>query len=142
MTCDDVYFDDEYLSMVPERRVETLYPNADGATLGLTPSTGTDHFALIDEAQMDASDYLAGSTVGQMDEFQLTDLSNIPRSIDGVKVVGYARKRRCGPCLELRASHGQQCRCARTRPLHQCLDCSEVQLRLTNPETGIGHLLR
>lgn len=92
MTCDDVYFDDEYLSMVPERRVETLYPNADGATLGLTPSTGTDHFALIDEAQMDASDYLAGSTVGQLDEFGLTDLSNIPRSIDGVKVVGYASK--------------------------------------------------
>lgn len=45
----------------------TLRPNADGSTLQLTCSTGSSHYALVDEAVADDSDYVywSGATDGQ-----------------------------------------------------------------------------
>jgi hypothetical protein len=73
-------------------RCETIYPTSDGATLNLTPSTGTDHFAVVDEALASNSDYLSGSTVGDLDLLGLGNLSSTPDSIDELVVVGYAEK--------------------------------------------------
>lgn len=73
-------------------RVETIYPNADGATLNFTPSTGTDHFAVVDEAQASTTDYLSGSSVGDVDELALGNLSSTPTGIEEIGVVGHVHR--------------------------------------------------
>ena len=56
------------------------------------PSTGTSHFALVDEALASRTDYLSGSTVGELDLLGLTNLAATPLSIQEVNVIGYASK--------------------------------------------------
>ncbi len=89
---DDTYFDDEYLTTVPERRIETLRPNGDGGTLDLIPSTGTSHFAVVDEELVDTADFLSGSLPGELSELTLSNLSVVPTVIDGVQAAGFAFK--------------------------------------------------
>lgn len=89
---DDIYFDDAYLTATPERRIETLYPSADGTPLTLVPSAGTSHFAMVDETLVDAADFLTGSLPGEESEFIMSDLSNVPTVIDGVQASGFAWK--------------------------------------------------
>jgi hypothetical protein len=77
---------------VPLRRVETLYPSSDGATLNLVPSSGVNHFAVVDEAQVSTADYLSGSVVGEIDLLGLTNLSSTPATIDELNVISTAQK--------------------------------------------------
>jgi hypothetical protein len=90
MRADDTYYDDEYTSNPPERRVETKYLTADGANLDLVPSTGSEHFSLVNQTLYNATAYLSGSNVGEYDEFEMQDLINVPTEIDGLKVTGWA----------------------------------------------------
>ncbi len=89
---DDVYVIDVATKLTAHPRIETLYPNSDGATLNFTPSTGSDHFAVVDEAQASSSDYLSGSNVGDLDLLGLGNLSSSPASIEEVCIVGYLQK--------------------------------------------------
>lgn len=75
-----------------ERRIETLYPNGDGTILTLTPSTGVSHFGVVDELQANNTDWLSGTTIGNLDLLGLTDLSSTPSAIDEVNVVMYSQK--------------------------------------------------
>ena len=63
---DDMIVQDSATRLANPIRAATLYPNADGGTLNLVPSTGTSHFALVDEALASRTDYLSGSTVGEL----------------------------------------------------------------------------
>lgn len=92
-TCDfdDLYWRDDS-TMLGDVRVEQLLPNSDGATLNFTPSTGVNHYACVDEATVDTTDYLSGTSVGDLDLLGLTDLSNTPSSIYAVKSVVWALK--------------------------------------------------
>jgi len=45
---------------------------ASGANAGLTPSTGSDHGALVDEATPDVADYNGSATVGVKDTYRFT----------------------------------------------------------------------
>ncbi len=60
---DDIYVQDTGTRLTNPLRCETLLPNADGGTLNLVPSTGTSHFAVVDEALASASDYLQGTNI-------------------------------------------------------------------------------
>lgn len=66
-------------------RIECLTPQTgNGANTGLTPSTGTDHGALIDELPAnDDTDYNAGSTAGVKDTYAFTNLtvSGTPKAV-------------------------------------------------------------
>lgn len=75
-----------------ERRIETIYVNADGSTLNFTPSTGATHFGVVDEAQASLADYLSGSNVGDLDLLGLGNLSSTPATIDEINVMAYAQK--------------------------------------------------
>lgn len=67
-------------------RIDTLLPNADGTHTQFTPSTGTTHYTLVDEATTpDTSDYVSSSTVGHKELFGLTNLSSVG-SILGIQV--------------------------------------------------------
>lgn len=53
--------------------ITTHYPTSDGNSSDFTPSTGTDHYALVDEPQLiDDTDHNESSTVGHKDLYGVT----------------------------------------------------------------------
>jgi hypothetical protein len=88
---DDVYVIDT-AAKLGERRVETLRPSADTAQKDWTPSTGATNFGVVDDTTADATDYVAASTVGNLDLYDLSDLSSTPAAIDAVQFSAFALK--------------------------------------------------
>lgn len=91
----DHWFDDFYIcdttgstnnNFLGDVRVDTLLPSADGTYTGLTPSTGTSHFATVDDTTLSTTDYNASSTVNAKDTYALTDLASSTGTIFGVQV--------------------------------------------------------
>jgi len=73
-------------------RVETLYPNAVGATTQFTPTSGT-NFGCVNENPMnDDASYVYGNTVGNIDTYKISALSSIPQTIMGTQINSTARK--------------------------------------------------
>lgn len=56
-------------------RIDTIYPTSDGNYSDYTPSTGTSHFALVDETAPNTTDYNSGGTVGHRDSYGMGDLA-------------------------------------------------------------------
>lgn len=75
--------------------VDTLYPLTDAETAGayaqFTPSTGTDHGALVDDATPAASDYNAAATAVLRETYRL-DPPTVGVAVFGVQVLAYAAK--------------------------------------------------
>ncbi len=78
--------------------VEFLNPDADGTTSTFTPSSGTDHSALVDEAQsmtapIDETDHLEGDTTGEKSLFTYENLAILDTAslIHGVQVSTWRR---------------------------------------------------
>jgi hypothetical protein len=91
-TFDSLYITDQNAYLTKPVRSEVLLPSSDGATLNWAPSTGTDHFAVVDEVPVSTTDYLSASVVGDVDELGLTNLASTPASIEEVNVVFFASK--------------------------------------------------
>lgn len=89
---DNLYWANDNTMPILVRRIRTSRPNADGETLGLTPSTGVSHFAMVNETTFDNVDWLTGSTVGLFDDLELTDLPGAAAAVSGVQLVSYAAK--------------------------------------------------
>lgn len=96
---DDVYICDgsgaaPHNTFLGDCRVDVLSPTADGAHSAWTPSTGTSHFALVDEtAPNDDTDYLSTATAAARDSHAMTDLPSLTTPlILGVQHVMAARK--------------------------------------------------
>lgn len=75
-------FDDFYIldtagstnnNFLGDIRIDALYPTADGNYTAWTPSTGTDHYALVDEATPNTTDYNSSSTAGQKDSYVMSN---------------------------------------------------------------------
>lgn len=69
-------------------KITTLYPISDGNSSDFTCSTGTDHFALVDDPQLldSDTDHNESSTVGHKDLYGMTTYDG-PDTIFGVQVV-------------------------------------------------------
>lgn len=84
--------DDLYIqsggSFLGPNKVEVLRPTSDTVTIDWTPSTGTDHFALVDENPVNSSDYVASTTTNNADLYNIADLSVITDNIVGVQLGG------------------------------------------------------
>jgi hypothetical protein len=91
-TWDDIVVTDSATKPANAVRVPTQYPDADGATLNLVPSTGTSHFAMVDETPASTTDYLQGSSVGELDEIGVGNMVKSPASILAVQASAYAAK--------------------------------------------------
>lgn len=91
---DLIVFDDKV--KVDEGTVFLQVPNADTANKSFTPSTGTDNFACVDEAPSNVTDYVQGSTVGDLDLYEMTDLAVTPLSILAVEALVLAQKTDAG----------------------------------------------
>lgn len=90
-------FDDTYTtdtsSSLGERRVETLRPAADTAQKDFARSAGADNFALVDETTTNGdTDYVQGSTVGNLDRYSIGALSSTPSAISAVQLTAFALK--------------------------------------------------
>lgn len=95
---DDVYWSDtsgpaptdDFLGPV---RTDTLLPNSDVA-VDFTPSSGSDNYAMLDEAiPNDDTDYTESSTTpGDQDVFGLTDLPSVSGIIFGVQTRTVAKR--------------------------------------------------
>lgn len=82
------YFDDVYIcdlsgaaprnNFLGTIKIESLLPQTDavavGSNTGLTPSTGTDHGALVDETTPNTTDYNGSATVGVKDTYQYPNM--------------------------------------------------------------------
>lgn len=89
---DDVYFTNT-AARLGECRVEVLRPSADTAEKDWTPSTGTSNFAMVDDTTPNGdTDYVAASTSGAYDLYDLTNLPINPTGVFGVQAVINARK--------------------------------------------------
>ena len=68
-------------------RIDTIYPSADGTYSDFTPSTGSTHYTLVDEATPNTTDYVSSSTVGNRDSYQFQDIAALSaQTIYGVQV--------------------------------------------------------
>lgn len=77
-------------------KIETLMAQAgNGANTGLTPSTGTDHGALVDENPPNTTDYNGSPTVGAKDTYTLPSLV-LTGSILGIQTNLYLAKSDAG----------------------------------------------
>ena len=78
-------------------RVQTLYPASDGANTGLTPSTGTNHAALVDETTANTTDYVSSAVAGTKDTYHFQSLSANTAGVFAVEVTNYSQKDAVGP---------------------------------------------
>jgi hypothetical protein len=120
-------------------KIETLYPQTDavaaGSNAGLTPSTGTDHGALVDEPAPNTSDYNSSPTVGLKDTYNYPSLS-LTGTILGVQTNLYVAKSDAAArqvCAVVRAG-GTDYDGANLAPLTTFSYFSEV--RAQNPNTA------
>ena len=63
----------------------SLVPTADGFYTQWTPSTGTSHFALVDEAPCNSTDSVSTTVAGNRDSYA-TDISSVPNGATITKV--------------------------------------------------------
>jgi hypothetical protein len=92
----DADFDDLYLcnqsggtnnDFLGDIRVDAIFPNADGNYSQFTPSSGTDHYLLVDETTPNTSDYNDGDTVGDRDSYAFGNLTALTsQTVYGVQV--------------------------------------------------------
>jgi hypothetical protein len=91
-----VYYDDFWAgsTVLPgDRRVDSHYPIQDGAETGFTPSSGTDHYAMVDEASPDDdTSKVTAVTPGLRDTYKVEAFKNPGGSIDAVKTVLTCKK--------------------------------------------------
>lgn len=88
---DDLYVCDQSGSnnndFLGDVRVDTLFPTADGNYSQFTPSTGTDHYVLVDEATPNTTDHNDGANVSDRDSYALGNLAAlVSQTVYGVQV--------------------------------------------------------
>jgi hypothetical protein len=122
-------------------KVETLWPQTDavsaGSNAGLTPSTGTDHGALVDETVGNTTDYNSSPTVGAKDTYQFPSQS-IAGTVLGVQTNLFVAKSDAVArqvCAVVRAG-GTDYDGASVSPTTTFLYYSEI--RTLNPNTGVA----
>lgn len=101
MIYDDLYVLDgsgsDLNDFLGDVRVDAHRPTADGAHSAFTPSTGADHYALVDDTTPDDdSTYNETNTLNAIDTFDCADLAAPGASIRFVEVINRAKKTDAG----------------------------------------------
>lgn len=76
-------------------RIDTLFPISDGANNGLSLSTGSSHFALVDEVPANTTDYVFQNTDGTKDTWGYADTATVG-IVKGVQVNTWTQKSDAG----------------------------------------------
>lgn len=122
-------------------KVDTLLPQTDaiavGSNAGLTPSTGTDHGALVDENPPNTTDYNSSVTVGAKDTYNYPPMT-LAGTIIGIQTCLYAQKSDIAPrsvCAVVR-TNSLDFDGANVSPLSSFGYLTEC--RALNPNTGLA----
>ena len=71
--------------------IDVLTPTEDTAYADFTPSSGSDHYAMVDDVPNDGSTtYVYGNTLGSQDRFVVSDLADNPYAINLVQIASIA----------------------------------------------------
>lgn len=73
-------------------RIDTIFPTSDGANSDWTPSSGSAHYALVDDATPNTTDYVESGTSGQRDTFGFGNIAHTPSAIFGTQICIAAHK--------------------------------------------------
>lgn len=74
-------------------RIDAIYPTADGNYTDWTLSTGSDHYALVDDTTPNTTDYVSSNTAGQKDSYVMGNPPTLSSEIiHGVQVSAAALK--------------------------------------------------
>ena len=93
VTVDDWYTNEGYLQWKGECKVVTRYPTSDTAAQDLTPSSGSDHYAMVDENPQDGDvTYVEGEDAGATDRYASSDDIGNPDTIHAVAVRSIMKK--------------------------------------------------
>jgi len=99
---DDMWVNDangsDCTGFLGDMRVDFHLPVSDGADTGWTPSTGTDHFATVDENPPNTSDYNTAASTGLTDTFHVENFKNNGADIRALQISLIAQKTDVGPC--------------------------------------------
>lgn len=76
-------------------RISAYIPNADGTTSGMTLSTGTSHFAVVDERPPNTSDYAYGTGTTEVDTLNVPNTVSVA-TVQAVTLWLYAAKSDAG----------------------------------------------
>ena len=137
---DDLYVTDS-ATKLGERKIETIYPTSDVAQ-GFARSAGTTNYTLVDEATVNGdTDYVQGSTVGDVDTYGLGNLTSTPTTIDAVQVMAFAEKTDAGSrSIALQVKSGATTSDGANFPLAASYTKLERML-LTDPNTAAAWTL-
>lgn len=78
-------------------RIDPIYPNGAGTHQSWTPSTGVDHYAVVDETVPNTTDYLTGGVAGTKETNALQNIS-VNGNILGIQVNNAFSKTDAGAC--------------------------------------------
>ncbi len=99
-TWDDIIITDDagaspLNDLLPDRRIDTLFPDGAGGSTNWTPSSGTN----FSNAQVNDGDtnYNSSATSGDLDLYTMDDMNFTPGTIDAVLVTSVARNPDAGP---------------------------------------------
>jgi len=138
---DDVYVCTNQTTFLGDCRVDYLAPTGDGTYQDWTPSTGTAHYALVDElAPNGDTDYLANATPGARESHHFPSLPSIPNpQIRGVQHAFCARKDDAGT-RQLRSLlvSGATTQVGSTVHTQALSYVSYQELYETDPQTGLA----
>lgn len=80
-----------------DTRIDVVYPDGDGASSGWTPSTGTTHYTLIDEAAPNGdTDYNSTATINAIDEVTMQNTPVPDNTIRSVQALASVKKTDAG----------------------------------------------
>lgn len=93
---DDLYVEVDGLTRVGEGRMEALRPTSTTSNSGFTQSTGGTIWGVLDETQIDISDFASATAAGSVFRVGLSDLALPPEKIYGVQVESASQKTEAG----------------------------------------------
>ena len=99
MMCDFYICDgtgDKNNNFLGDCKVECLFPVTDGQHTEFTPSTGTTHYTLLNEAVPDSATLVSSNVVGQRDTYYYQSLENATVQILGVQACNNSSKSEAG----------------------------------------------
>jgi len=93
------FYDDVFMSStrIGDTRIETLVPTSDASPNDGTPSTGANHYAVVDETQYNTSDYITMTNVsGNKEVYGHGALAGTTPTIRSVQVMMVSQKTNAG----------------------------------------------
>ena len=97
ISIDDLFVTDAGFGRIGDARIETIVPNSDATPNNGTPSSGSNHYACVNEAQYNTSNYITmPNTSGDKEVYGVGSIASTPAVVYNVKVYMVSEKTDAG----------------------------------------------